>query len=82
MRDTLTCALHALGRPHFGAHRLAVLIGRYPEAMGVAVIVRDEELALSVVTIHDLRYGVTELQESRSERSQVGRRPVEPYAPS
>lgn len=35
--------------------RLAALAGRHSEAMGVAVVVRDKELGLSVVAIHDLR---------------------------
>ena len=34
--------------------RLAALVGRHSKAMGMAVIVRDEELALSVVAIYDL----------------------------
>ena len=34
---------------------LAALVGRYSEAMGVAVIVSDKELGLSVVAIHYLR---------------------------
>ena len=46
----ITClAISSLGR------RLAVLVGRYSEAMGVAVIVSDKELGLSVVAIHYLR---------------------------
>ena len=55
LRDTLTCPLHALVRRHFCGRRLAVLVGRYSEAMGVAVIVSDKELGLSVVAIHYLR---------------------------
>src|SRR6516164_9690877 len=47
--------------------------------MGVAVIVRDEELGLSVVAIHYLRNGVTKLQKTLSERLDVPRRPVELY---
>src|SRR6516162_3270544 len=61
-------------------HRLAALIGRYSEAMGVAVIVRDKELGLSVVAIHQPRNGVTELQKTLSLRLNVVRRPVESYA--
>ena len=41
--------------------------------MGVAVIVRDKELGLSVVAIHDLRNGVTEFQKTFSERLNVAR---------
>jgi hypothetical protein len=48
--------------------------------MGVAVIVSDKELGLSVVAIHDLRNRVTESQETLSERPNVARRPVESYA--
>ena len=36
--------------------RLTAPVGRYSEAMGVAVIVRDKELRLSVVAIHCLGY--------------------------
>src|SRR5262249_15483188 len=56
MRDTLTCPLHALIGQHFSGHWLAALVSRYSEAMAVAVIVRDKELVLSVVAIHDLTY--------------------------
>src|SRR4051794_13090578 len=48
--------------------------------MGVAVVVRDKELGLSVVALHDLRNRIAELQETLSERLNVARRPVEPYA--
>ena len=37
------------------ADRLAALVGRYSEAMGVAVIISDKELGLSVVAIYYLR---------------------------
>ena len=41
---------------HFSVDEaLAALVGRYSEAMGVAVIVSDKELGLSVVAIHYLR---------------------------
>ena len=36
--------------------------------MGIAVIVRDEELGLAVVAIHDLGDGVLVLHEARSDR--------------
>ena len=49
------------------ASTLAACPGRYSEAMGVAVIVSDEEFGLSVVAIDYLRNGVTESQRrSRS----------------
>jgi hypothetical protein len=48
--------------------------------MGVAVIVSDKELGLSVVAILYLRNGVTELHKTLSERLDVARRPVESYA--
>src|SRR5262245_36857518 len=48
--------------------------------MTVAVVVRDEELGLPVVAIHDLGSGVTEPQETLPERVDVDRRPVESNA--
>jgi len=39
----------------FCGRRLAALVGRYSEAMGVAVIISDKELGLSVVAIRYLR---------------------------
>src|SRR5262249_31804953 len=68
-----------LVRRHFCGHGLAALVGCYAEAMGVAVIVRNKELGLSVVAIHYLGYGVTQLQKTLSERLNVARRPVESY---
>src|SRR4029077_2673824 len=48
--------------------------------MGVAVIIRNKELGLSVVAIHNLRNRVPVFQEALSQRLEVGRRPVELYA--
>src|SRR3954447_23244088 len=63
--------------PERVAHGLAALVGRYSEAMGVAVIVHDKKLGLSVVALHDLRNRVTELQKTLSEYLNVARRPIE-----
>src|SRR5215471_11946396 len=70
---------HIAVRRHFCGHGLAALVGCYTETMGVAVIVRDKELGLSVVAIHYLGYGVTQLQKTLPERLNVARRPVESY---
>src|SRR5207237_10193842 len=58
---------------------LAVLSGSHSEAMGVAVIIRDKELGLSVIAIHYFRNCVTLLRKALSERLNVVRRPVESY---
>src|SRR5438094_2831348 len=56
-----------VNRPRSAAHRLAALVGRYSETRGVAVIVRDKELSLSVVAIHYLRNGVPQLRKTLSQ---------------
>jgi hypothetical protein len=48
--------------------------------MGVAVVVRDNELGLSVVPIFQLGNRVTEVQQARSLRLEVIGSPVESYA--
>ena len=55
-------------------------LGRDSEAMKVAIIVGDEELGPSIVAIHDLGNGVTELQKCSLTRRNVRRCPVESYA--
>jgi hypothetical protein len=50
-----TCEIKGDGGRKACGRRLAALVGRYSEAMGVAVIVSDKELGLSVVAIHNLR---------------------------
>jgi hypothetical protein len=50
--DSLAPDLKLGGAPL--SERLAALVGLHSEGMGVAVIVRDRELGLSVVAIHDL----------------------------
>src|SRR6185436_648088 len=55
-------------------------LGRYSEAMRVAVIVGDKELGLSVIAIHDLGNRVAVLQQALPHRLDVARRPVEPDA--
>ena len=54
-------------------------MGCYSEAMGVAVIVRDKKLGLSIVAILNLRDDETMLQQAVSPLLEVGRRPVESY---
>lgn len=62
----------------FAASWLRLLIGRYAEAMRVAVIVSYEELALPVVTLLNLRDTVAKLQEAFSERAKVAWCPIQP----
>jgi len=67
-------------RRHATTHTLAILVGRYPKTMGIAVIIRDKELGLAVVTFGDLRHLIADPLQALSQRVDVAGRPVEPNA--